>query len=97
KYHIEYIYLDFPDTVLKERIRARLLARLNAGMLDEARTLHAQGLSFERMKQLGLEYRYMAMYLLEEISYEEMIAQLEKKIWHYAKRQRTWFKKYAHL
>lgn len=95
KYSIEYVYLDFPDDILKERISTRLLKRLEAGMLDEAARLHEEGLSYERMKQLGLEYRYMAMHLLEEISYDEMVTQLTSKIWQYAKRQRTWFRKYV--
>lgn len=94
QYNIEYVYLDYPDEVLKERIYTRLHARLEAGMLEEARTLHDSGLSYERMKQLGLEYRYMAMHILGELSYEEMCDQLVLKIWQFAKRQRTWFKKY---
>ncbi|MEN9921148.1 MAG: tRNA delta(2)-isopentenylpyrophosphate transferase, tRNA dimethylallyltransferase [Candidatus Parcubacteria bacterium] len=94
-YEVEWIYLDFPDEVLKERIHKRLISRLENGMLDEAKNLNITGLSFERMKQLGLEYRYEAMHLLEEISYEEMIRQLNTKIWQFAKRQRTWFRKYG--
>ena len=94
-YEIEWVYLDFEDEILKERIYKRLIARIENGMLEEAKKLHEHGLSFERMKQLGLEYRYQAMYLLGEISYEEMIQLLHTKIWQYAKRQRTWFKKYA--
>jgi tRNA dimethylallyltransferase len=95
KYDVEYIYLDFPNDVLKERIYKRLIVRLDAGMLDEAKRLHTQGLSYDRMRQLGLEYRYMAMHLEGEITYEEMVKQLNTKIWQYAKRQRTWFKKFA--
>ncbi len=95
KYDVEYVYLDFPNDVLKERIYKRLIARFEAGMLDEAKRLHAEGLSYNRMRQLGLEYRYMAMHLEGEISYEEMVELLNTKIWQYAKRQRTWFKKYA--
>lgn len=96
-YEIEWLYLDFPDEILKERIYKRLITRLENGMLDEAKKLHEQGLSFERMKQLGLEYRYQAMHLLGEISYQEMIEQLNTKIWQFAKRQRTWFKKYMNM
>lgn len=93
-YEIEWMYLDFPDEVLKERIYKRLINRLDQGMLNEAKKLNEEGVSFDRMKQLGLEYRYQAMHLLGEITYEEMIEQLNTKIWQFAKRQRTWFKKY---
>jgi len=40
-----------------------------------------------------LEYRYLAKYLKKEITKDEMIERLNTKIWHYAKRQMTWFKK----
>jgi tRNA dimethylallyltransferase len=96
-YKIEWVYLDYPDEILKERIHTRLMNRLEQGMLEEAQQLHVEGLSFERMKQLGLEYRYEAMHLIGEISYEEMIKQLNTKIWQNAKRPRTLFKKYINL
>src|SRR3989338_884404 len=32
-------------------------------MLTEAKQLHAGGLSWKRMEELGLEYRYLAQYL----------------------------------
>ncbi len=97
KYDIEFIYLDFPKEILVERITTRLYKRLEQGMLHEAEQLNKEGVSFERMKQLGLEYRYQAMHLLGEITYEEMIGQLNTKIWQFAKRQRTWFKRYINL
>jgi tRNA dimethylallyltransferase len=78
---------------LKKKIHTRLEARLEAGMLEEAKRLHAGGLSYERMDELGLEYRYMARFLQGKISYEEMKEQLEREIRKYAKRQMTWFKR----
>ncbi len=95
KYDVEWVYLDFPDDVLKSRIHDRLLKRMDIGMLDEVRSLHADGLSWERLESLGLEYRYLAYYLQEKITHDDMLKELEMAIWHYAKRQRTWFKKYA--
>ena len=94
QYEVEYVYLDYPDNILKERIRIRLLKRIKQGMIREADKLHAQGLSFSRMEQLGLEYKYLALLLQKKISKKEFLEQLESSIWHYAKRQRTWFKKY---
>ncbi len=95
KYDVEWIYLDFPDEVLKKRIHDRLLKRVKTGMLKEVKGLHDQGISWKRLEALGLEYRYLALYLQDKISKDEMLTQLEFAIWHYAKRQRTWFKKYA--
>ncbi len=87
------IGLTLPFLELKERIHVRLLSRLSEGMLKEAETLHANGLSFERMEALGLEYRAMARHIKGEITHEEMLAELEKEIGRYAKRQMTWFKR----
>lgn len=92
---IEYIYLDHEDEVLKDRISKRLDARLEAGMLEEAISLHEQGLSYQRMEDLGLEYRFQAQHLQNKIAYEEMKDLIRRESWKYVKRQRTWFKKYA--
>ncbi len=93
QYKVEYVYLDYPDDVLKERIHIRLLKRMKQGMVREAEKLHAQGLSFSRMEKLGLECRYLALLLQKKIAKKEFLERLEMAIWHYAKRQRTWFKK----
>ncbi len=87
------IGIDMPDKILKERIEKRLKVRLKKGMLDEARRLHREGLSWRRMEELGLEYRYLAQYLQGKITKEKMIDELAQAIWQYAKRQRTWFKR----
>ncbi len=93
KYETVIVGLDFPDDELKERIEKRLISRLKNGMLDEAKKLHSQGLTFKRMDDLGLEYRYMAKFLQEKITEKEMVENLYSEIWKYAKRQRTWFKR----
>ena len=62
-------------------------------MINEARKLHRQGLSWKRMHGLGLEYKYMALYLQDKISKQEMAKKLESEIYQYAKRQMTWFKR----
>lgn len=87
------IGLSLDDTHLKEKIKNRLLLRIKKGMLKEAEHLHQRGLSWKRMQELGLEYRYMALYLEKKISKTEMIEQLTNEINHYAKRQKTWFKR----
>ncbi|MCR4334212.1 MAG: tRNA (adenosine(37)-N6)-dimethylallyltransferase MiaA [Patescibacteria group bacterium] len=82
---------------LKENINKRLISRIKVGMIEEAEKLHnpptGKGLSWKRMEELGLEYRYLAYYLQKKITKEEMITKLQTEIWHYAKRQMTWFKK----
>jgi tRNA dimethylallyltransferase len=78
---------------LKTRIKKRLLKRLKRGMIAEVKKLHRDGVSWKRLEEFGLEYRHLARYLQNKISKPEMIAQLEKEINQYAKRQMTWFKR----
>ncbi len=78
---------------LQKNIRTRLKARIKAGMVAEAVRLHKGGLLYKRMEELGLEYRYLAKLLKKEITHEQFVAELERAIWKYAKRQMRWFKR----
>jgi tRNA dimethylallyltransferase len=78
---------------LHEKIHRRLLARLRHGMIREVERLRESGLSFQRLENLGLEYRYLGRYLQGQLSKKEMAAELEKEIRRYADRQMTWFRK----
>lgn len=93
QYEFLQIGLTLPDDELKTRIHNRLLSRVKKGMIKEAQILHKNGLSWKRMWTLGLEYRYMAEYLEEKLTKKEFLEKLETEIWHYAKRQITWFKR----
>jgi tRNA dimethylallyltransferase len=92
-YSPTFIGLSFSKEHLRKRIHDRLTKRMKRGMLQEAQKLHRQGLSFKRMEELGLEYRYLAYFLQKKMTREEMLEKLETEIWHYAKRQITWFKR----
>jgi len=87
------IGLTIPDEILKERIKARLLSRIKKGMIKEIENLHKNGVSWKRLYSLGLEYRYVSLYLQGKLNKVEMIEKLYTEIWHFAKRQKTWFKK----
>ncbi len=76
---------------LNSLIRRRLLKRLKKGMIAEVKKLKKSGISWKRLEELGLEYRYIAQYLQKKLNYQEMIEKLEKEIEHFAKRQMTWF------
>jgi tRNA dimethylallyltransferase len=92
-YETLFIGIEVPNDLLRERIHKRLLARMDQGMINEAVQLHKDGLSWKRMEDLGLEYRYLARHLQGKMSKNEMFAALELEIMHYAKRQYTWFRK----
>jgi len=92
-YRFIKIGLCAPSEIIKEKIQLRLLARIRKGMIEEAKTLHENGLSWRRMEELGLEYRYLAMYLQDKITKAEMIGKLNTEIYRYSKRQITWFRR----
>lgn len=104
---VEIHYLNPLREELYAKIEKRLIERVTEGMLQEAITLHSKGLSWKRMYELGLEYRFISRYLK---SVSKLSSKLQKdpnnfikstyftellsEIKHYAKRQQTWFKKY---
>lgn len=94
-YEFLVLGLDFPDNILKERIIKRINDRLDKeGMIEEVERLHNEGLSWQRLISFGLEYKYISYYLLEKLSYEEMLEQLINASYRFAKRQKTWFKRW---
>lgn len=79
--------------VRRERITRRLHERLEAGMVDEVRRLlEERHIPPQDLIYYGLEYKYLTLYLTGELSYEEMVRQLEIAIHQFAKRQMTWFR-----
>ena len=88
-----FIGLTLPPEVLKKRIATRLLSRMKGGMLSEVKKLKKNGLSWKRMEELGLEYRYLSRYLCGLRTKDLMLKELESEIVRYAKRQMTWFKR----
>lgn len=91
-YEFFQIGIDAEDTLLRKRIEKRLENRFEQGMIDEVISLK-KSVSFERLFELGLEYRYISLFLKGELTEFDMKQKLALEIWHYAKRQRTWFKR----
>jgi tRNA dimethylallyltransferase len=76
---------------LKKLIAKRTLKQLKQGMIKEVENLHKNDLSWQRLDNLGLEYRYVSRFLRGLINKQEMIDALKKEICRYSKRQMTWF------
>lgn len=93
KYEVLWLGLAPTQEKLYANIHTRLLTRITEGMVAEAVQLHKQGLSYKRMDELGLEYRFLAQLLQNKISKEDFVSGLERAIQHYAKRQMRWFKR----
>lgn len=88
-----FIGLTLPKERLYKNIHKRLIKRLKLGLVAEVQNLHKHGLSWRRMEELGLEYRYLSRFLQKKTTRQEMLTQLEFEIQHYAKRQMTWFQR----
>lgn len=86
------IGLDVSRELRRERITRRLHERLQQGMVDEVRNILASGVAPEDLIYYGLEYKYLTMYVIGEITYDEMVSQLEIAIHQFAKRQMTYFR-----
>jgi tRNA dimethylallyltransferase len=97
-------FVDFPDInclvvgvdiardLRREKISKRLRARLDEGMVDEVRRILDSGVSAEDMIYYGLEYKYLTNYVIGNLTYEQMVSELEIAIHQFAKRQMTWFR-----
>lgn len=89
------IGLRCQEDELRLRIRERLIRRLEKeGLVAEVENLRQGGLSWQRLKSFGLEYKFVSRYLLGELSYPEMVERLDTALWRFAKRQLTWFRRW---
>jgi tRNA dimethylallyltransferase len=87
------IFLTSPDRETRRtRISKRLKARLEEGLIEEVAELRSNN-SDEWLVRLGLEYKFITLYLQGAISKQEMIDKLETAIHQFAKRQMTWFRR----
>ncbi len=78
--------------VRNERIDRRLDARLKEGMVEEIQGLLDSGVPAETLISYGLEYKFVTLYLLGQLSYGQMREKLAIAIHQFAKRQMTWFR-----
>ena len=94
RYETLVLGVTWPRKILYERIGIRLDRRIEEGMIDEVKRLRENGASDEFLYKLGLEYRYILMYLRGEFKdYEAFHDKLFMEIRHLAKEQMTWFRK----
>ena len=86
------IGLDVSREIRRERISRRLRERLEQGMIEEVRGILDSGVLPEDLIYYGLEYKYLTMYVIGQLTYDEMVSQLEIAIHQFAKRQMTYFR-----
>ena len=91
--HSLIVGVDVSREVRRERITKRLHERLEHGMVDEVRRILGSGVAPEDLIYYGLEYKFLTLYIIGQLTYDEMVAQLNVAIHQFAKRQMTWFRK----
>lgn len=90
--NVVIVGVDIPRDDRRRRISSRLKARVDSGMVDEIRTLLAQGVDPQDLMYYGLEYKFLTEYVIGLKTYDEMLSGLEIAIHQFAKRQMTWFR-----
>lgn len=89
--------VDIDRDLRREKITRRLHERLEAGMVEEVRSLLEGTSGYAPVPAgdliyYGLEYKYLTLYVIGQMTYDEMFRQLEIAIHQFAKRQMTWFR-----
>jgi len=89
-----FLGLKFSNEELRERIIRRTEAQLKEGMVEEvAQVIKRKQASPADLERMGLETRIVSLYLRGKIKKEFLDDLLIKNVYHFAKRQMTWFGK----
>ncbi|MCC7522257.1 tRNA (adenosine(37)-N6)-dimethylallyltransferase MiaA [Candidatus Uhrbacteria bacterium] len=78
---------------LRERINLAVEAYIEAGWLDEIRSIRESGVDWDAPAMTSLGYRELGTYIRGECTLDEAIKKTKDATWQYAKRQLTWFKR----
>ncbi|HOV34151.1 MAG TPA: tRNA (adenosine(37)-N6)-dimethylallyltransferase MiaA [Candidatus Hydrogenedens sp.] len=79
---------------LKLRIGQRLKERLQHGLIEEVERLRTENISDDRLFQLGLEYRYVLLFLQGKIKNKnDLFQKLQSAIWEFSRKQEIWFRR----
>ncbi len=92
-YNVLWLGITVPKKKLYKRIDERLATRMRKGLVAEVKRLLLAGVPASRLIGIGLEYRYVTLYLQGKLTKHQMIDQLRTAIHQYAKRQMTWWRR----
>jgi tRNA dimethylallyltransferase len=88
--------LNIGVNIDRELRRKKITERLHKRLEEENMVLEVQKLlekvAPEDLIYYGLEYKFLTLYCIGQLSYDEMVRQLEIAIHQFAKRQMTWFR-----
>jgi len=91
EYDVLYAGLTMERAVLGRRLRARAAGMVEAGLLDEVRTLLARGYDPSLPAMQGIGYRQFVAVAEGELTAAEATRLMQRDTVRYAKRQWTWF------
>lgn len=92
-YNFCYFVLNDDRDKLYQNIEKRVDLMLDAGLLDEVKTLHEKGYTKDMVSMQGLGYKEILDYLNGEITLERALYLIKRDTRHFAKRQLTWFRR----
>lgn len=93
KYDVLKIGMEVSDEDLRKKIRRRFVGWLKKGLIQEIKKLKESRISKKRLKEIGMEYPIVNMFIEGKMSKEEMLEKSVTDIWRYSRRQMTWFKR----
>ena len=94
-YNFLIIGLNKDDGVMRAAILKRIKDRLEKeDMIKEVERLYNDGVDWLKLNSFGLEYRFISFFLQEKMDYDEMIEKLGIASYRFAKRQKTWFRRW---
>jgi tRNA dimethylallyltransferase len=91
-FDVVQVGLRWPRAVLYGRIDARVIAMINAGLVEETRRILDLGFSPDLRSLQSVGYREAIAYIGGRITHREMIAKIQMNTRRFAKRQMTWFR-----
>lgn len=85
--------LTMPRELLYERIEKRVDIMLEAGLLEEVKSLVEKGYTVDLPSMQGLGYKEIVRVISGERTLSEALADIKRETRRFAKRQITWFKR----
>lgn len=92
-YDVFKVGIKWDREVLYDRINKRVDEQIEEGLLNEIKTLLAEGYSPELQSMQALGYKEYMPYLNGETPLEDCMEQLKQSTRNFAKRQLSWFRK----
>ena len=90
-FHCEVRVVEMEPTRLRSRIDRRVDAMMQAGLLDEVRSLMPYR-ELPTLRTVG--YRELFPVVDGSARLDDAVAQIKLNTWHYARKQLTWFRRY---